>query len=162
MMQKINQEGLALIKSFEKLRLYAYDDATGKPVPVGGRAKKVLTIGWGHTKDVKPGQTCTKEEADAWLTEDVASAEQEVNRLITVPLTSNQFSALVCFQYNTGRLAISTMLKLINQSQYRTAADEFRRWIKDENPVTKKLEIKPGLVTRREAERALFLKPETL
>lgn len=46
MSQTTNQAGLKLIESFEGLRLTAYQDSVG-----------VWTIGYGHTKGVKKGQT---------------------------------------------------------------------------------------------------------
>lgn len=38
----------------EGLRLQAYDDATGKPVPAGQTCRGKLTIGIGHNLDAKP------------------------------------------------------------------------------------------------------------
>ena len=54
MARQINDAGLELIKSFEALRLEAY-----LPTP-----DDVPTIGYGHTKGVQMGDTCTEEEAE--------------------------------------------------------------------------------------------------
>ena len=72
---------------------------------------------------------------------------------MTVPLTQNQFDALVSLTYNIGSGAFnnSTLLKL-NKGDYQGAADQFLVWNKADGKVMK------GLVRRREAERALFLK----
>ena len=53
----IGPRGLDLIKSYEKLRLVAYA-ATEEE-----RKQGIWTIGWGHTRGVKQGDTCTEAEA---------------------------------------------------------------------------------------------------
>src|SRR5579885_3652802 len=66
-----------LIRASEGLRLAAYDDATGEPVPAGGQCKGTLTIGRGHTgPDVYAGQVCTTAEAEAWFQWDLARARR--------------------------------------------------------------------------------------
>ncbi|WP_370584683.1 lysozyme [Oculatella sp. LEGE 06141] len=142
----MNQEGLNLVKNFEGFRSQAYRD------PVG-----VWTIGYGHTgADVRAGQVITRAEGEALLRQDLRRFENHVRRLVKVPLSSNQFSALVSFTYNVGQgaLAGSTLLRLLNRSDYRGAADQFPRWNKAGGRVL------AGLVRRRSAERALFLKAE--
>ncbi len=140
---KINDAGLNLIKQSEGLELEAY------VCPAG-----VLTIGYGTTKDVYAGQRITQAEAEAFLRRDVERFEQAVRELVKVPLTSNQFSALVSFVYNVGEgaFADSTLLKKLNERDYQGAAEQFLRWVKGDGG-----ESLPGLVTRREAERKLFL-----
>ena len=139
---KINQKGLDLIKHFEGLKLSVYDDGTG-----------TLTIGTGHTKGVFEGMIITQEEADELLAEDIKYFEQAVNELVTVPLTSNQFSALVSFTFNLGRdsLRTSTLLRDLNEGRYEEVAEQLLRW----NKIGKVVE--PGLTRRRQAERELFL-----
>lgn len=139
---KIGKKGISLIQSFESLRLKAYDDGVGVP-----------TIGWGHTKGVKWGDTCTKEQADQWLLEDLAVAEKAVNAYVKVDLSQGQYDALVSFTFNvgTGALKSSTLLKKLNAGDYLGAADEFPRWNKGGGKVMK------GLTRRRAAERELFL-----
>ncbi len=85
----ITQNGLELIKHFESCRLKAYPDSAG-----------IWTIGWGHTKGVKRGDTCTKEQADAWLTEDLSIAEKRLDNLIKIDLTENERDALISMAYN--------------------------------------------------------------
>jgi lysozyme len=139
----IDDEGLALLKHFESLRLKAYQDEKG-----------IWTIGYGHTSGVKEGDTCTFEQAEAWLKEDLSEAVKAVDRLVHVPLTGNEFSALVCFTYNVGvgKFAKSTMLTRLNDNEKLAAAEEFLKW----NKVGKK--TSRGLTRRRVAERNLFLK----
>jgi len=137
----IGPQGLALIKEFEGCRLSAYLDSVGVP-----------TIGYGHTKDVRMGDTCTQAEADAWLAEDVKDAEQCVESEVTVPMTQHEFDALVSFTFNLGcgNLRKSTLLRLLNNSDYDGAALEFRRWDKAGGQVL------AGLTRRRDAESRLF------
>lgn len=139
---KINEQGLRLLKNFEGLRLRAYLD------PVG-----VWTIGYGTTSGVRPGMTITVQQAEELLKRDLIRFENIVDRYVKVPLNSNQFSALVSFVYNVGAGAFSgsTLLRLLNQNNYRGAADQLLRWV---NAGGRSL---PGLVRRRRAERALFL-----
>lgn len=95
----------------------------------------------------------TEEMAEAWLKRDLAECEEIVGRLVTVPLTENQFSALVSFVYNLGGTALkrSTLLKKLNAGDYVGAAEQLGRWIRGGG---KEL---AGLVRRREAEMRLFL-----
>ena len=141
-LKQINSSGLRLIKSFEGLRLKAYQDVVG-----------VWTIGYGSTRGVKSGMVITEAEAERLLREDVHRFEQAVNSAVKVPINDNQFSALVSFSYNVGAeaLRISTLLKLLNQRDYSGAANQFPRWNKAGGRVL------AGLTRRRNAERALFL-----
>lgn len=141
MPRMINSAGLALIKEYEGFRANAYLDTGGVP-----------TIGYGHTRGVKMGQTCTPEQAEAWLEADLDSAESDVSKLVKVPLTDNQFAALVSFTFNLGgaRLGKSTLLKLLNAGDYAGAGGQFKFWVFDNG---KKLS---GLVKRRAAEAALW------
>jgi GH24 family phage-related lysozyme (muramidase) len=152
-LQKINPAGLNLVKEFEGLH---------KLIP-GGKVQAYLdpvnvwTIGYGHTEGVKPGDVITKDKAETFLKQDMEKFEKVVERYVTVPLNSNQFSALVSFTFNTGDGAFngSTLRKLLNQSKYGAAAEQFTRWVYGTvNGQRVKL---PGLVRRREAERRLFL-----
>ena len=136
-----SEEGLQLTEKFEGLRLTAYKDSVGVP-----------TIGYGHTRGVAMGMTCTQEQAEQWLQEDVQIAVDAVNRLVTVELTQNQFDALVDFTFNlgVGSLQRSTLLKLLNAGNYSGAAGEFKKWNKAGGQVL------AGLTKRRQAERDLF------
>lgn len=141
---KTNIDGINLIKSFESCRLQSY------LCPAG-----VWTIGWGHTKGVFKGQTITQATADILLEQDLTQYENIVKGLTNEEsLTSNQYSALVSFAYNCGEgnLRSSTLLKKVNDRNFTGAAQEFDKWV---NGGGKKL---PGLIRRRAAEKALFLK----
>src|SRR5215469_13886147 len=129
---KTSSEGRALIESFEGLILGAYDDEDDHIVHPGERVFGTLTIGYGHTSVAGPprvyvGQEITREDADAILAADLASVELEVGHLVHVPLSQNQFDALVSFQFNTGWLAHqhSSLLTALNAGNYRLADQDF-------------------------------------
>lgn len=139
-----NRAGLSLIKEFEGCSFVAYQDQGGK-----------WTCGWGSTgPDVVSGVQWTQEQCDARRDEDIDTvAKQVVSLLINDQLTPNQFSAIVCFAYNLGygNLEKSTLLNCINTFHLQDAANEFERWSKVSGAVV------PGLLRRRQAEKALFL-----
>ena len=142
-MMTLGQRGEALIKSFEKLVLVAYRKFAGEP----------WTCGWGNTcPDVGPNTTCTPEKADLWFQLDTESAVRAVNHTVTVPLSQNQFDALVCFTYNvgTGAEAHSTLVAKVNAGDFGGAAEEFLKW-----DHVNGVEV-DGLKRRRTAERDLF------
>lgn len=138
---RYSEEGYRLTKQFEGLKLEAYQDQGG-----------VWTIGYGHTQGVKQGDTCTPEQADTWLREDITGAEDCVDRLVKASLTQGQFDALADFVFNLGcaSLAGSTLLRCLNAGQLHEAALEFLRW-----DHVGGAEVK-GLMRRRKAEVELF------
>lgn len=142
---KIGPAGLALIKSFESLRLEAY-----LPTP-----DDVPTIGYGHTEGVQMGDVWTEAEADAALLEDVAKFEACVEKAVNVPMRQNEFDACVSLAFNIGCKAFrdSTLVRMLNDGE-NGAADQFLRWDKQAG---KRLR---GLTRRREAERDLFTRED--
>lgn len=136
-----SQIGLHLTQSFESCRLVAYQDSVG-----------IWTIGWGHTRDVKEGDTCTQLQADVWLQQDIQWAANAVNRLVKVPLTQNEFDACVDFTFNAGEgnFGSSTLLRDINARNFDAAQSEFKRWDMAGGAHL------AGLARRRKAEADLF------
>jgi lysozyme len=144
---KISSTGLDLIKHFEGFEPKAY------LCPAG-----ILTIGYGSTgKHVTRGQTITQVEATSLLAKDVVRFENAVNKL-GVPLTQNQFDALVAFVYNVGEgnFNASTLVKRLKAGDMTGAAAQFAVWNKAR--VKGVLIVLKGLTTRRAAEAALFRK----
>lgn len=131
------------IAKWEGCRLTAYQDVVG-----------VWTIGYGRTTNVHQGDTCTQEQADAWLAEEVETFRRGVRGAVLVPLTDNQLAACTSLAYNIGLAAFrgSTLLRKLNDGDYQGAADQFLVWNKAGGRVVQ------GLVNRRAAERDLFLK----
>jgi lysozyme len=150
----VNKAALDLIMSAEGFVNHWYPD------PAHGWA--VPTCCYGHTDaagapkyvDTK-SKSFTKSEGAAILLRDLEAYERDVLELVKVPINENQKGALTSFDYNLGRsnLAKSTLLKKLNKGDYEGAANEFGKWTRANGKVL------PGLVTRRAAERALFLTP---
>lgn len=135
-------KGQAHIKRFEGLSLTAY------LCPA-----RVWTIGWGHTgPEVTAGLTWTVEQCEAAFQADLRTAERAVAELVRVPLTPNQAASLASFVFNLGSraLANSTLLRRLNQGGYRYVETELARWVHADGRAL------PGLVRRREAERAMW------
>jgi lysozyme len=135
-------DGKSIVRKFEGCKLTAYLCPAGIP-----------TIGYGHTHNVKLGDTCTQQQADEWLEDDFFYATSDVKAVVKVPLTDNQLDALASFVFNLGvrKLIRSTLLKKLNAKDYTGAANEFDKWV---FAAGKKLN---GLIARRAAEKALFL-----
>ena len=137
-----SKKGKALIKKYEGCRLKAYKCPAG-----------VLTIGYGHTNNVRVDDVITQAEADKLLDIDIVIKEKEVNSVLRVPVTQGQYDALVSFAFNLGigNLKKSTLLRLVNQGKYKNASNEFSRWVYAGGKVL------TGLVKRRNEEKELFL-----
>ncbi len=138
----ISPEGRRMVEDFEGVRLTAYKDGRGIP-----------TIGVGHTQGVQMGDIITFDQADKLLSGDLKTAENAVNHLVKVPLTQNQFDALVSLTFNIGQgnFSMSTVLRKLNMGDNPAAADAFLMWKKIAG------EDSPGLLNRRTAERTVFL-----
>lgn len=146
---KTNEAGLRIIRLFEGLSLKPYKCPAGIP-----------TIGYGSTYglDCKrlnmSHRSITEDEAKVLLAREVGHAEKQVARLVTAPVTLNQFSALVSFAFNVGggALQASTLRRKFNKGDVAGAADEFPRWKYAGGRVL------AGLLRRRYAEQELFLR----
>lgn len=135
-------KGIELIKQFEGLKLTAYRD------PVG-----IWSIGYGHTKGVKEGDTITREEAERYLRDDLATAEHAVSIYDSVyHWNQNEFDALVSFAYNIGAGGI----RQVTGSGSRDKETIAQKMLLYYNAGGKKL---VGLVRRRQAEHDLFVTP---
>ena len=139
---KLGDKGAALIKSYEKCVLSAY-----MPTP-----NDVPTIGWGHTRGVAMGDTCTPAEADAWFLDDLAWVEDCVNRAVTAQLAQPEFDALCSLCFNIGCRAFSgsTVAKKLSEGDYDGASEAILLWNKQHGQEL------AGLTARRHAEQKLF------
>jgi lysozyme len=134
----------------------------------------IWTIGYGHVLYQQQirlpmvGQTCrkdyplaegdnrvwSKDEINSLFASDVSSFERGVLRLVPgVSGRQGAFDALVSFAFNAGlgNLQRSQIRIKANRGEWEAAADAFMSWTKGGGRVL------PGLVKRREAEKALFL-----
>lgn len=140
---QLSAEGLELIKRFEGFRSQQYTDVAGFP-----------TIGYGHRivpPESFPGGV-SEPQAATILAGDVSAAELAIGRLVKVALTQGQFDALVdfCFNLGSGRLAGSTLLRVLNGGRYDDAVEQLLRWDLAGG------EVNLGLKARREAELRLW------
>ena len=145
---KISSNGIELIKQFEGLSLKPYLDAVNIP-----------TIGFGNTYYEDGAKVTLKdkpitEERATELLELIANKtfSENINKVAKVPLNQNQFDALVSFAYNigNGNFNSSTLLRWLNQGNYKEASMQLLRWNKSKGIVLN------GLTKRRKAEKALF------
>jgi lysozyme len=120
------------------------------------------TVGWGHV--ILPGESFTypmdEATADALAMSDLNKKAVEVERLLKVTPTQDEFDALVLLAYNTGvgkadgikgDFADSTLLAYYNAGKKQLAAAEFGKWIYGGSKVLN------GLILRRKTESTLFL-----
>lgn len=142
----MNQAGIDLLKSFEGFSSIAYPDPASGGDP--------WTIGYGFTKDVRPGDTITEAEAEDRLRVEVRGFEDGVLSVCTRLPTPNQLAAMSNLAYNVGlaNFRSSTVLRRHNAGELYAAAGAFLLWNKAVGKVM------AGLTRRREAERALYLK----
>jgi lysozyme len=137
------------IQGWEKCRLTPYQDQAGN-----------WTVGWGHL--MQPGDPrvpITQDEADALFDHELLHTADGVGDLIALPLSQQQFDALVAFSYNcgVGAFASSTLRTAVNAADFASAADDFGAWNKVRDPATGLLVVSAGLTKRRAAERAIFV-----
>lgn len=132
------------IEDFEGRHLVAYQCSAG-----------VWTLGVGHTKGVKRGDTCTDGQADEWLIEDIRSVVNDLSRYINHDVTRGQFIALVSLAFNLGAYGVITgcpkLMYKLNAGDMEGAAEEF---LDCDRAGGKRI---PGLTRRRQAEANLFL-----
>jgi lysozyme len=143
---KISKAGINKIKRYEALRLNAYQDSVGK-----------WTTGYGHlilpNEDYLMTGAITETQAENLLKNDLAKVEKVINGAVQVPITGNQYDALVSLVFNigAGNFMTSTLLKKLNEGDYEGAAAEFPRWSYADG---KQL---PGLMARRANEQNVFI-----
>ena len=130
----------------ESCKLKAYRCPAGKP-----------TIGFGRTRGVKMGDTCTQAQADAWFVEDLTEFTDGVQRVLKRDASENELGALVSFAYNIGLSGFSrsTVLKRHNEGDRQSAARAFALWNKSR--INGVLQVVDGLTSRRAREAAMYL-----
>lgn len=131
--------GIAVLKAREGVRLKAYRDSVGVP-----------TIGYGHTKGVRLGQSITQAQADAFFLDDLASHALPILSCITVPVADHERDALISIAFNIGVDAFrrSSFLRLLNVGDRAGCAAAILAWRKP-----------PEILSRRQAEQDQFRTP---
>jgi len=145
---KTGPQGIALLKGSEGFKARPY------LCPAG-----VATIGYGSTyypngkKVTMKDAMITEHEACVILEHVLVPFEAGVSGMVKISLKQGEFDALVSFSYNLGLTALrnSTLMRKLNAGDKSGAARQFGSWI---NANGKPL---PGLITRRENERKMFL-----
>ena len=157
---KTSPEAIKMIKHHEGVRVKPYRCPAG-----------LHTIGVGHVLypeqaklpmaerlkmpiQIEHFRIFSMEEVDAFLAQDLARFERGVARYCPPALASQGiFDALVSFSFNVGlgNLQRSGLRMKTNRGEFIDAADEFLKWTKAAGRVL------PGLVKRRNDERALYL-----
>ena len=140
---EIPKQAINLISEFEGCLLSPYKDSAG-----------LWTIGIGHL--ILPSEsftTITNDQAQTLLKSDMRKAVQSVSRLITRPLTDNQYAALLSFTFNLGggTLQRSTLRKKCNRTEDEDVPTEFMKYV-----YVGKQKIY-GLTRRRKAEAMLYM-----
>lgn len=131
------------VAHWEGLSLTAYWDSLGG----------VWTIAYGHTANVRQGETVTKAQAMNLLMSDLSWAAAAVNRAVKVPITVRQRIALISIVFNVGPgvLEGTHLIHDLNARDYKRAADRFLEWDHAGGVVVE------GLRDRRLSERWMFL-----
>ena len=156
---KVSQRCKEMIKHHEGVRF--------KPYRCPAR---LWTVGVGHVlypdqgrlpldqRDAYPlktedNRTFSKDEVDGILSADLQRFAVGVAKLFPVGLTQGQNDALVSFAFNLGLGGVqrSTLRQQVLRGEVEAAADEFLKFTRGGG------KILPGLVKRRNDERALFL-----
>jgi lysozyme len=154
---KLSPAGRDRIKGYEGYkRALADGRCTAYQDTYHGKLDKP-TIGWGCTEGVTMGMVWTVDEAEAALSRELAQFEAAVTRLVTVEINQNEFDALVALSYNigAGALGSSTVLRRLNAGDRLGAAEAFNLFNRAGGGVV------AGLVSRRNSEAGLFLRPPT-
>lgn len=104
------------LKRHEGCRLKAYKCTAG-----------VWTIGYGHTKGVKEGDTCTQAQAEAWLEEDLQKSVDIAKRVVRNynDLNAVRKGVLINMAFNLGETRLRQFkrtLATIESGQFATAA----------------------------------------
>ena len=148
-MMDLSEVGLNFIKDWEKLELEAYHGAADPP--------GVWTIGYGHTRTAKEGQTITEEDALQLLKQDLLEAVLGVNKALEeghalLDTSQSQFDAMVSLAFNVGVYAVqtSTLMAHHTEGNFFLAAQEFGRWHFSNK------QRRRGLLRRRFREAAMY------
>lgn len=140
------EEGAQLIEPFEGYSFNSYWDQWGH----------VWTVGYGETEGVTQSTTMTRAQAEADLRSRLAREYAPAITALGVPLNPNQEAALLSFVWNLGVGSMQWDVgRDIKAHNFPAAAQAMLQYDHAGGVVL------PGLVTRRHAESALFLKPYT-
>lgn len=153
---RMSEHGRNLLTQWEGFKTKPYLDVGGKQTIGVGHLLTDAELNSGSLEiqgvRVPWGPGLTQSQVGELLRQDLTRFEEAVERLVSVPLTQNQFDALVSFTFNLGEtnLAESTLLKRVNAGDFEAVPTELIRWTK---VAGKPIE---GLIRRREHEIDLW------
>jgi lysozyme len=106
---------------------------------------------------VVEGMTISQAQADQFLAGDAAHAVGTVAAVARATPAINQFDAMVSLCFNIGghSFRTSTVLRQHRAGNHLAAGDAFLMWDKDHQDG--QLVVVPGLLKRRQIERAYYL-----
>jgi lysozyme len=123
------------LRKHEGLRLKAYDDGSG-----------TWTIGYGHTKGVKPGMTITKEQAEEYLEQDVKkNVDPVLSQYADHSDKTKMLAADLAFNAGLSRVKKGTRFNKLAEAGEIDASDYRKLY------TTAKGVFMQGLVNRRNA-----------
>lgn len=126
------------LKKREGVRLKAYQDSGG-----------VWTIGYGHTKGVKPGMTITKEQADAYLEQDMKThVDAALDLYANHSDKTKMLAADLAYNAGIGAIQPGSRFSKLAQAGEISASDYSKLY------TTSKGVFTPGLVNRRNSTYA--------
>ena len=132
-MLRLSQSGIDLLKRLEGCSTVMYKDVAGYPTIGVGHLLTKSELSSGklliNGEPVKWGNGLAAQQCDDLLAQDVHWAENATGAVL-VPLTLNQFDALVSFIFNVGEQAFrgSTLLRKLNAHHYDEVPAQMRRW----------------------------------
>jgi lysozyme len=152
MTRPVPQLAIDFIKGAEGCVLTSYRDSGG-----------VWTIGYGHTGlAIVAGLTITQDQADAYLSSDLAVAAQRLAAVVTAgainQLADHQYAALISFVFNLGASPSWNIWKVVDGLRFDAVPAEMMRF--DKAKVGGQLVTVPGLIHRRAAEVSLWNTPD--
>lgn len=118
----------------------------------------IKTVGYGHV--ILPGDKfdypLLPAEAYSLLKKTMAKFQREINSLVRISTSQNQFDALASITYNIGPAALksSTLLKRVNARRHTDVPSCFLMWNKAR--VGGVLQPVKGLTLRRQQEADLY------
>lgn len=124
---EMSTQGRTDLEEFEGVVLHSYQDSVG-----------VWTIGIGSTEHpdgtaVKKGENITREQADYYVTLDLAHREKAINKLLTATLTQCEYDMIVslCYNIGIGNLTKSSVVRSINiDPSIKNKANIIHNWKK--------------------------------
>jgi len=150
----LSSQGEDFIVEFEGFRSKLYEDQAGHCSIGVGHLVHLGPCNAGDRREFRDG--ITRARAIELMRDDASSKIDTVASNVNVPLTQEQFDALVSFTYNVGESAFeeSTLLSKLNQGDFDAVPRQLARW----NKVTINGEkvVSRGLTRRRSREATLF------